>query len=512
MALKTYAAIEAGSNELELKIYEISKKIGIRQLDHVRYMIELGSDAYSEGMISYELVNEMCGVLKKFKLKMEEYQVDDYVAYGGSALREASNGSLILDQIKVKTGLKVKMISNAQQRFLIFKSIAFKMKNFESLIQEGAVIIDLGSGSLQVSVFEEGALQFSQNIRIGSLRMREMLSSLEERTSNFVNVMQEYVENGVHSFKSVQFNKMKMKHAIIVGEEFTSIFNSLIQGNDGHILTVEQFNKVYADILQKTPNQIAEEYNIPYELATIIIPAFIVYKKILEKTPIQCLWASPADLCDGMALDYSQKVERYLLAHDFSKDILKTVRNIAAHYESDEAHIKNVEYLSKEIFDGTKKISGLNQRHKLILQIAAILHDSGKFINMSRGVYNSSHIIRESEIIGLSDAEKEIISCIVLYNSSAFVPRYEDMSHEIDRDSYIAMLKLTAIFGLANGMDRSHKQKIQKIRVTLKEDEMKIVADTIYDITLEQGMIEDKAHFFEEIFGIRPVLRQKRNM
>ena len=74
------------------------------------------------------------------------------------------------------------------------------------------------------------------------------------------------------------------------------------------------------------------------------------------------------------------------------------------------------------------------------------------------------------------------------------------------------MLKLSAIFGLANAMDKSHRQKIQKIRTTVNETEMKIVADTIYDITLEQDRVEEKADFFEEIFGIRPVLRQKRHM
>ena len=163
MALKTYAAIEVGSNELELKVYEIGKKIGIRQLDHVRYIIELGSDAYSKGFISYELVNELCHVLKKFKLKMDEYQVDDYVAYGGSALREATNGQVIIDQIRVRTGLKVQLISNAQQRFLTLKSIAFQMSNFEQLIKEGAVILDIGAGSIQVSVYQEGILHFTKN-------------------------------------------------------------------------------------------------------------------------------------------------------------------------------------------------------------------------------------------------------------------------------------------------------------------------------------------------------------
>ena len=512
MALKTYAAIEVGSKELVLKVYEIGKKIGIRQLDHVRYMLDIGSSAYSEGTIGYEQVNELCDVLKKFKLKLEEYQVDDYVAYGGSALKEADNGSLVLDQIKVRTGLRVRQIGNAQQRFLVFKSIAFKMQNFEQLIKEGAVIIDLGSGSLQVSVFEDGALQFSQNIRIGALRIREMLSSLEGQTSDFTSVIMEFVDNNVQAFRGADLKAMKIKHAIVVGEEFSAIMNYLNKDGVHANLSLEQFNRIYDKLLGQSTESIAEKLGLPYELASVLVPAVIVYRKILDRTTAKNIWEATSDLCDGMALDYSQKVERYLLAHDFSKDIIKNVRNIAKRYASDEYHVKCVESMAKSLFDGTKKISGLNSRYRLLLQVAAILHDSGKYINSDNSNYNASHIIRESELIGLSDVEKEIVASIVLYNSSAYVPDYEDMSRQIDREQYIAMLKLTSLFSLANAMDRSHKQKIKKIRVVINETEMRIIADTIYDITLEQGMVESKARFFEEIFGIRPVLRQKRNL
>jgi exopolyphosphatase / guanosine-5'-triphosphate,3'-diphosphate pyrophosphatase len=511
MALKTYAAIEVGSNELELKVYEIGKKIGIRQLDHVRYIIELGSDAYSKGFISYELVNELCHVLKKFKLKMDEYQVDDYVAYGGSALREATNGQVIIDQIRVRTGLKVQLISNAQQRFLTLKSIAFQMSNFEQLIKEGAVILDIGAGSIQVSVYQEGILHFTKNIRLGSLRIRELLADLEGQTSDFVRLMSEYITNGLTSYSFTQLSAADVKHVIIVGQEFEYIM--MFAGcADKEMMAKTEFEAVYQKIVAKLPVQLAEEMNVPYEVASIMIPSSIAIEKMLTKTKAKNLWRASVDLCDGMALDYSQKVERYLLEHDFTKDVIKSARFIARKFDSDEAHVRNVESLSKELFDATKKISGLNQRHRLLLQLAAILHDTGKFINDANSLYNSYHIIRQCELIGLSDLEKEIVSCIVLYNSSAFIPKYESMSHEIDRESYIDMLKLSAIFGLANAMDKSHRQKIQKIRTTVNETEMKIVADTIYDITLEQDRVEEKADFFEEIFGIRPVLRQKRHM
>ena len=105
MAVRMFAAIDVGSFALELGIYEISDKTGIRNVEHIRHVIALGSDTFSEGKISYDLVDEMCRVLEKFTETMKMYRVKDYRAYATTAMREAKNSRIILDQIRVRTGL-----------------------------------------------------------------------------------------------------------------------------------------------------------------------------------------------------------------------------------------------------------------------------------------------------------------------------------------------------------------------------------------------------------------------
>ena len=93
MAVRMFAAIDVGSFALELGIYEISDKTGIRNVEHIRHVIALGSDTFSEGKISYDLVDEMCRVLEKFTETMKMYRVKDYRAYATTAMREAKNRS-----------------------------------------------------------------------------------------------------------------------------------------------------------------------------------------------------------------------------------------------------------------------------------------------------------------------------------------------------------------------------------------------------------------------------------
>ncbi len=124
MAAQLFAAIDVGSFKLELGIYEITAKNGLRQIDHLRHVIALGKNTYSTGKISYELIDEMCRILEEFVKVMKSYQVSDYRAYATTAMRLAKNNQIILEQIRVRTGISVKVLSNSEQRLLTYKAIA----------------------------------------------------------------------------------------------------------------------------------------------------------------------------------------------------------------------------------------------------------------------------------------------------------------------------------------------------------------------------------------------------
>ena len=75
MAIRTFAAIDLGSYEVSLKIFEMSKKYGLREINHVRYRLDLGKYAYSQGKIENRTIQELCRVIVGFREIMKEYQV-----------------------------------------------------------------------------------------------------------------------------------------------------------------------------------------------------------------------------------------------------------------------------------------------------------------------------------------------------------------------------------------------------------------------------------------------------
>lgn len=172
-------------------------------------------------------------------------------------------------------------------------------------------------------------------------------------------------------------------------------------------------------------------------------------------------------------------------------------------------HIENVETLALQIFDRIRKLHGLGKRERLLLQLGVILHNCGAYINEIRSRECSYRILLSTEIIGISHKERLIVANMIRYNDASF-PRYEDLEDDFTREEYITIVKLNAILKTANVLDKSNRQKIKHVGVTLKDGILTITADTMADITLEKGLFHQKADVFEEVFGIRPRIRQKR--
>ena len=83
---------------------------------------------------------------------------------------------------------------------------------------------------------------------------------------------------------------------------------------------------------------------------------------------------------------------------------------------------------------------------------------------------------------------------------------------EAEGGNSIVVAKLVAILRIANAMDRSHKQKFSNVKIRLQDRKLLLTSDTEEDITLERLLFEKKADFFESVYGIRPVLKQKRGV
>ena len=203
MSVKTFAAIDVGSFELTMKIFDFSGKNTMREIDCIRQRIDLGSDTYANGKISNEKMDDLCHTLKEFAQIMEAYKVIAYKAYGTSAIRETENTLILQDQIEQRTGIRVEILSNSEQRFLDYKSIASKGETFRRIIEEKTAILDIGGGSIQISLFDKDTLVSTQNLRLGVLRLQELLNHLNAGSTQMEQLVDELATAQLDDYKKL---------------------------------------------------------------------------------------------------------------------------------------------------------------------------------------------------------------------------------------------------------------------------------------------------------------------
>ncbi len=508
---KLFAAIDVGSYELNLKIYNVTAN-GMSQVDDVRYRLDLGSDTYAKGKIENERVEELCKILKEFKAIMGSYKVDDYKAYATSAIRETQNTVVLLDLIEQRTGVKLEVLSNSEQRFLDYKSVASKGEVFNRIIEKGTAIVDIGGGSVQISLFDKDTLVTTQNIRLGILRIRERLGSMEVTRSHYAQLIDEMVEAQIDAFKKLYLKDRQIENIIVVDDYLSYVIQrSAPQENGVGCVGVERYENFLLFLREKNMTEIARTYGLTEDNILLLAISSMLLKQIVHSMDAKYIWAPGVTLCDGMAYEYAENRKIFALPHDFEQDIIACARNISKRYMGSKKRSETLEMLVLTIFDSMKRIHGLGKRERLMLRLAALLHDCGRYISLTNLGECGYDIIMSTEIIGLSHLEREIVANVVRYNHME-LDSYEELGKTttLDRRSYLVIAKLTAILRVANGLDRSHKEKFRNVSVGLQKDELIITVKTNTDITLEQGLLEHKAQFFEEVYSIKPVIRQKR--
>lgn len=512
MAAQLFGAIDVGSYEIGLTVSEFSKKNGIRVIDRVSHRINLGTDTFRTRKISPEHVEELKQLLLEYRHICEGYGVKTYRACGTSAIREMVNSTVVLDAIEQQTGVHIECLSNSEQRFLDYKSVAARGEGFVRFIEKPTAILDIGGSSIQISLFNKDRLVTTQNLKLGVLRLNDALDMIDagERRRDYV--IKELIDSQLTVFQNLYLKGHTIENIILVDDYISPILqHTEITGRDPGYIDAETFRN-FMDMVHRTNAQdLAKKLQIADDNIPLVYISGMLLGCIIEACGANMVWAPGVTLCDGMNYDFASANGFHAADHDFDEDIIACASSTAQRYMGLPERGQQIEDICVKIFDAMKKYHGLGARERLLLRIASILYDCGKYISMTDVGKCSFDIIMATEIIGISHIEREIVASVVRFNHDEF-QYYGQLKEKTDLDpkSYLTVAKLTAILRLANGLERSHQMKFRDVKVRVSEGKLVITVPAGIDLTMEKGLFRHRAEFFEEVYGVRPVIRQTK--
>jgi exopolyphosphatase/guanosine-5'-triphosphate,3'-diphosphate pyrophosphatase len=510
---KTFAAIDVGSFETAMKIFTFSGRGVMREVDHIRRQLDLGTDTYAHGKISQEKLEELSRVLKDFADIQKTYEAVACRACGTSAVRETTNASIILNQLEIRTGITIDVISNSEQRFLHYKAVASKGDIFHKILEDKAAIVDIGGGSTQISLFDKDALVSTQNLRLGVLRIQERLNRMKARSTKIESLIDEMVGTTLTAYQKLYGKEQDIQTLIILDDYLSLWAAKRARKDDGRaIIEAKEYDAFLESIRGKSVSELSRILDLPVEKVPLLFISGVLVHRLMKLTGATKVWFPGVSLCDGIAYDYGEKHKLIRGEHNFENDILACAKNISKRYMGSKKQAEVLERITLAVYDAMKKVHGLGKRERLCLQLAALLQDCGKFITLADEGEAAYAIIMATEIIGLSHREREMVALVVRYSFTPFhyIEGLAERSLVSDRASYLTVAKLTAILRLSGSLYRSREPKFREVKAVLKDRQLLITVVTKEEIFLEQAVFEEHGEFFREVYNIEPILRQKK--
>ena len=165
-----FAAIDIGTNAARLLIANVTQiegRIHLQKLAYYRVPLRLGEEVFDKGKISAQKALQFQQTIQAFSFLVVAEEVSVLRAVATSAMREASNGKKIAKQILQETGVHIEIISGDEEAQLIFNS--FELLQLQK--QQQFVVLDVGGGSTEISIFEHGQKVAARSFELGTIRI-----------------------------------------------------------------------------------------------------------------------------------------------------------------------------------------------------------------------------------------------------------------------------------------------------------------------------------------------------
>lgn len=287
-----YAAIDIGSNAVRLLFANVFKKQGIIRVEKaslIRIPLQLGKDVFKSNKISSARAKKFINTMKAFKLLIDVYKPEDYIACATAAMREAENKEDILRKVKAETGLNIHLIDGALEAKIIRSANIKAFNNSDTL----TLLIDVGGGSTELSLEKGNTLIDSKSFKLGTIRLLE-----EKYDKDIWNKIFKWLDQYKNDFGQI--------NCLGTGGNINK-YTKLYGDNEAKTLSYTALKKGYKELKNISANDRAEKYGLRPDRADVIVPAGKIYIEIMKHIQASAIFVPRVGLVDGLVLGLYEK-------------------------------------------------------------------------------------------------------------------------------------------------------------------------------------------------------------
>ena len=468
------SAIDIGSNSIRQTIADVSPNGTIRVVDEMKAAPRLGAGLLETGVLGEMAIQNALIALTRMATLGSQLGVKRTEVVATSAVRDAANGDEFLRRVQSETGLKVRILRGEDEARLSFRSA---LAHFD-LGSGRAVVMDIGGGSLELALSEDGLVDRLVSLPLGAIHMSERFLGPHAKKKGMRKLRKDVRAELRRRLAARHWHATRV---FCSGGTFTSLASIYLAR-----IGMERAKTVHGTVIPRVELEhivdmlqsmsIAERQTVPGLNAArsdIIVGGLAVAAEVAARVEAKELVVSAYGIREGILLESAHVAP---LAADPGEARERSVLQLAerTHYEA--PHSQHVQKLALQLFDSIGQRLGCPPEERHLLADAALLHDIGYHISYDKHNKHSYHLIEHAELLGMTPSEQIVVANVARYHRGAEPKKKHANYGGLDKPLRKTIMRLSAILRVADGFDRGHASAVAEIKVRWLERAVRLTA------------------------------------
>jgi exopolyphosphatase/guanosine-5'-triphosphate,3'-diphosphate pyrophosphatase len=521
--MPTFAAIDIGSNSCRLKIAKVVNH-QLKTVAEDREVTRIGTSVFETGMISPEAMALTLRALKRFQRAVQTHGADRVRVVATSATRDARNGAAFQAWVKAETGWEMEIISGLEEGRLIHCGIV----DSEPGAGGRVLLLDLGGGSCEITLSDHKRIQETVSVPLGAVRLTEQFLPDDPATEDGLTQMRKFI---VRELRKAEHKLQPENISLVIATSGTAAALAGASAAGALKATVKKAKPAlktaakhaaqlsHTASIELTPTAdvrklaarlakmaLPEREAVPGigpRRAEIVVAGAQVYAELLEIFDLPGFRYSPLGLRDGILMQMLAEQDARATAHlAFEHERWQSVLATACRYGVDPKKAEPIRAHAAQLFQALKSLHQLPPEYESWLEAAAMLRDTGKFINHQGHHRHTQYIISSSEIYGYTPLQRTIISAIARYLGKSRPQPGDRALRNIPAEEHKNVQRAVVLLRLAEALNRDRVSDVLRVTVKITPKRVRLeLKPGRSGAELELWSLRREADYFREVFG-----------
>lgn len=300
---QTIAVIDLGTNTCNLLIAEYQGK-DYQILYQGKEVVKLGKGGIHKNELTADGLARAVTAIHRHREKINQFSISDVSVIATSAIRDAVNKDWFQQELEAATGYKLQIISGEKEAELIFNGVKLAFPEIENR----SLILDIGGGSNEFILTENGQAVWKQSFPLGMARVIERFPPSNPITPTEINQIDEWFTTKLGPLWQPVEN-IQITQLIGCSGAFDTIADLIDQTDPGTKTRIHQeikrkdFERIYKRLINSTTAEREQMKGMESIRIEMIVPSVMFIKLVIDRLKIIKIYQTDFALREGVLFE-----------------------------------------------------------------------------------------------------------------------------------------------------------------------------------------------------------------